>query len=221
MVPGVDLSHYQGDVEWPILQQAGVKFAFLKAMQGTTPDPSFTGHWNYLNSNDFGILKSAYHFYDTSVDPVAQANAFSFVVGALKINDLPPVVDIEKDATNGSQSLQQRIQGLQTFITTIQKKFGKKPIIYTDMAFFKDYFQNSVVFSGYPLFLAEYPTERQLQLSDPIPTFTPRMGCGWSSYTFLQYSQNGLIPGSNNAGNVFDLDVFNGSQEDLVALCNT
>jgi lysozyme len=34
MIKGIDVSHYQGDVDWPKVKADGVNFVFIKATQG-------------------------------------------------------------------------------------------------------------------------------------------------------------------------------------------
>ena len=220
VVLGTDISHYQGSVNWPVLVHANIKFVFIKATQNIEPDPMFSSHWSYLNENSFGLLKSPYHFFDTSADAEAQANAFCFTVGALKTNDLPPVCDIEIDQTHGTLDSVTRISNLQTFLNIVEQKLGKKPIIYTNMSFFSDYFNNSTVFSNYKLWLARYPSTAKVLPTDPIPQFYGSMECGWTGLpAFWQFSENGYINGGNNATCQFDLSVFFGSINDLQALC--
>ncbi len=75
------------------------------------------------------------------------------------------------------------------------------PIIYTDPSFWKQYMSDE--FGEYPLWIANYNVQEPI-----IPS-------AWEDYTFWQYSQTGKTGGI--AGNV-DLNVFNGSQDDLEAL---
>ena len=219
MIKGVDISHFQGDIQWQVVKDAGFDFVFMKATQNIHADPTFTKHWNYLNLKDFGIIKSAYHFFDTSADPTKQAEAFCFVVGTLKDSDLPLVVDIEEDQTKGALSLEDRIKNLQTFLDYVEKTSGKKPIIYTNRPFFKEYFQDSTIFKDYLLWFSAYPDPKTFQPSDPPPDHTFLPFCAWDTFTIWQYTEAGTIPGADNAGNTFDFNVFPGNLDDLKALC--
>lgn len=219
MLKGIDISHYQGDIKWDVIKAAGFDFVFMKSSQGLNADPTFETHWNYLNKNSFGLIKSAYHFFDTSLDPEAQAEKAYSLVGMLKDADMPMVVDIETDRTNGALVLADRIKNLQAFLNLVEKLSGKRPIIYTDHSFFVEYFQNSTVFGGYLLWIASYPDSKQFMPTDPPPDHQPHLPLGFTKWTFWQYTENGLIPGADDAGNIFDMNVFNGTLEDLQAIC--
>lgn len=59
--PGLDVSHYQNQVDWNSVAADGAKFAYVKATEGTTYlDPQFTA--NYTGSANVGLKRSAYHF---------------------------------------------------------------------------------------------------------------------------------------------------------------
>ena len=43
---GIDVSHYQGEVDWPAVAASGVRFAFIKATDGVDDiDPRFAQNW--------------------------------------------------------------------------------------------------------------------------------------------------------------------------------
>src|SRR5215218_9032286 len=76
---GVDVSHYQGNVDWAEVEAAGVGFAFLKATEGTTfTDRTFRRHWAALGETR--ILRGAYHRFRPGRDAAAQAEHFLAVV---------------------------------------------------------------------------------------------------------------------------------------------
>ena len=93
---GIDVSHYQGDVNWFAVAGGGVKFAFAKATEGNTwVDTRFTQNWSRIQ--EVGLVRGAYHFGRPGRDAETQAVHFASVVGPLGFNDLPPVLDIEED----------------------------------------------------------------------------------------------------------------------------
>ncbi|PXX39799.1 glycoside hydrolase family 25 protein [Undibacterium pigrum] len=196
IVHGIDVSHYQGTVNWYEVAAAGTGFAFAKATEGTSyQDPQFANNWFGMQAA--GILRGAYHFYQGSDDPVAQANDFIHTVGTLSDYDLPPVIDLE---TLGGASSAALIAGVQTWLDTVEQALGRTPMIYTDTSFWDEYMNNQ--FSRYPLWIAEYGVSQ------------PRLPNGWASWTFWQNSQSGTVTGVN--GQV-DTDVFAGSLADLQA----
>ena len=92
-IMGVDVSAYQGDIDWDILEKQGIRFAFIKATEGS-------GHVddcvmkNIAESAETGIKRSCYHFFSFDSSGHTQAQNFINTVPRESI-DMPPVVDIE------------------------------------------------------------------------------------------------------------------------------
>lgn len=192
---GIDVSHYQGTVDWTAVRQAGCSFAFIKATDGlTVVDPMFQQNWT--QAQQAGLLRGAYHFFRANDDPTAQANFFCSTVGSP--GELPPVLDVE---INSGVSNSQVISGVQIWLQVVESWAGCKPILYTSPGFWDGLGTSS--FGAYPLWVAEYGVS------------TPKIPSGWESWTFWQYSQSGTIAGIS--GNV-DLDTFSGTLEELRTL---
>jgi lysozyme len=195
-VQGVDVSHLQNTVDWNAVRQAGKLFTFIKATDGITwTDPLFAMNWS--GAKAAGLLRGAYHFYETDDDPTAQAENFLSVV-TCEPGDLPPVVDFE--TIEGGQSTAQALQDLQTWLDVVAKATGRKPLIYTDSGFWNPL--GSPGFGDYPLWVAEYGVQ------------SPKLPTGWTSWEFWQYSEAGMVAGISVP---VDLDVFNGTLADLEA----
>ena len=148
-----------------------------------------------------GIIRGAYHFYESKDDPVTQANYFASVLqkaGGLEKTDLPPVLDFER-ATSGKNVL--------TFLRTLEAKTGRKPIIYVDESFANTYLTDPL-FSSYPLWLAEYG----VTTSPKIPKTWTLAGKSWSIW---QYTESGTVQGIPGGVKDTDINVFNGSLSDL------
>jgi len=194
-VAGIDVSHYQGTVDWNGVKQAGVSFGFAKATEGTsTADDQFSANWSGMKSA--GIIRGAYHFFHPSEDATAQANYFLQTV-SLEPGDLPPVIDIE-DADYCSSSV--IIAGLQTWLDVVAQSTGLTAIVYVACSFGNDYLDGQ--FGAYPLWIANYDVQ------------SPTLPNGWTNWTFWQYSQSGSVAGVS--GDV-DQDWFNGSADDLAS----
>lgn len=188
---GIDVSHYQGIINWPQVKAAGIVYAYAKATDGITyTDPNFAANWQ--NMQAAGVLRGAYHFYETGDDPVAQAQHFIDTLGRLSSDDLAPVVDIE--ALNGSYGGNSVAANLQTWLDTVASACGRRPMIYTNPGFWNHYV--AADFSAYPLWVADYGVR------------APQIPTGWTEWTLWQYSQQGSVDGV--AGYV-DLDVSAGS----------
>ena len=196
-VQGIDVSHFQGTVNWSAVKAAGITFAYAKATDGNTyTDPLFKTNWPAMQAA--GILRGAYHFYESNDDPLTQAQNFLKVVGTLGVQDLPPVVDIEAFKGNfGTQSL---ASNLQVWLDTIASALQRTPMIYTNTTFWNT--NMNANFSKYPLWIAEYGVSQ------------PKIPNGWSNYNFWQNSQSGAVAGVSGS---VDLDVFAGSMTDLLA----
>ena len=194
-VHGMDVSHWDGSVDWPDVKQSGIRFVFVKASEGTTYiDPEFSNNWS--GAKQAGIPRGAYHFYSPTADPVAQANHFLKTVGHEK-GDLLPVLDIE---TSGSVSKTQLSTDIRTWLETVADSIGRKPIIYTDNGFWEAHIEGD--FSEYPLWIAEWENTES-------PSTLPS---GWKEWAFWQYSASGQIDGINSK---VDLNCFNSSSGSL------
>lgn len=192
---GIDVSHYQGSVDWSTVKAAGAAFAFAKATEGVSwSDPTFAANWAGIKSA--GLLRGAYHFFRPSQDPVAQVRFFLQVV-SLSPGDLPPVLDVETADGVSNDAIQ---SGVKTWLDTAAAQTGVTPMIYASPGFWNG--QMNSGFGSYPLWVAQYG----------VPS--PRLPRGWSNWNFWQYSQSGKINGIS--GNV-DLDYFQGSMDDLIA----
>ena len=195
-IRGIDVSKYQGTIDWSQVATAGLSFVFIKASQGiTSVDPELSANWS--GAQTAGLLRGAYHFYQPGDDPTQQAQHF-LATAPSGIGDLPPVLDIE---TAGSLSPAEIVQGVATWLDVVQKATGRAPILYTSPGFWKTL--GATQLGAYPLWVAEYG------VSSPI------VPAGWSRWTFWQYSESGTVAGIQGA---VDLDLFQGSLEELRAL---
>ena len=88
MLPGLDVSHWEGTIDWKTVSAAGYKFAYTKATESTTYVDD-TLKPNVEGANAAGIPIGAYHFYRLAADPKAQADFFLAKIKDLKL-DLPP-----------------------------------------------------------------------------------------------------------------------------------
>ena len=74
---GIDVSHWQGSINWTSVKNAGVDFAYIKATEGTAyKDPQF--NTNYPAAYHAGVIRGAYHFARPgSSSGAAQAEFFA------------------------------------------------------------------------------------------------------------------------------------------------
>jgi lysozyme len=197
---GIDVSHFQQEIDWHQVRRVGISFAFVKASEGTNiSDPMFKQNWK--DARLAGVLRGAYHFFRPQLDPAAQANFFLEKIGG-ETGELPPVLDVE---VLTAASPAQVVAGARRWLEILEAKLGRKPILYTGSAFWRNTLKNSSEFAQFPLWIAHYT-------SGP----NPLVPSAWPTWTFWQFSQQGKVAGIN--GNV-DLDVFNGTVTELEAFC--
>lgn len=198
---GIDVSRYQGTVDWTKVKAAGVKYAFIKATEGRTwVDPMFARNWRELKEK--GIPRGAYHFYRTDVPLQAQIDNFCNTVGSLEAGDLPPVLDVEVPSVWNHLSVKQRVDLCNGWMRGVEAKLGVKPIIYLSSSFATDVLKGDPSLAAYLLWVAHYTAQPN-----------PRVPAPWSTWTFWQYSESGTVDGINDTK--VDMNHFNGSAADL------
>ena len=190
---GIDVSRYQGVVDWGAVRGAGITFAYAKASESTSEDANFEQNWKAMASA--GLYRGAYHFFHAGIDPVEQANFFVKTVGAMQIDDLPPMLDVETKSLGGL-STDSLAAWVNQWMTVVEDSMGKRPIFYSNADFYRAHLGSLV---QYPMWIADYSGDPQ------------DLGRLW---TFWQYSDSGRVAGIH--GNV-DLDVFRGPVDSLLA----
>lgn len=194
-VHGVDVSRWQGEIDWPKLRSQGANFAFIKATDGGDHlDPMFMKNWT--GAAAAGIRRGAYHFFYWCRPAGEQADWFirnvPKVAGAL-----PPVIDVE---WNGESRCRKRPspaqvrEKMQVFMDRLERHYGQRPIIYTAPDFYADNLKGA--FTDYPFWL-------RAVAQHPSRVYPGR------KWVFWQYSGSGLSHGVK--GNI-DLNVFNGTE---------
>lgn len=190
-IHGIDLSRYQKTVGWKLVQEMTVQdvkigFVFIKATEGINGiDGQFRRNW--LQAKKAGLPRGAYHFFIASKSGKAQAEHFIETV-ALKPGDLPPVLDVEQVNGVSSTLLQQRVAD---WLCAVEKAYGIKPIIYTNVVFYETFLAGR--FDNYPLWVAHYFVKDK-----------PRIKRQWH---FWQHSESGHV---NGIDTFVDFNVFNG-----------
>jgi lysozyme len=202
---GIDVSRHQPSVDWQAVKNAGTAFVFMKATDGSSNvDIRFSAYW--AGAKAAGLLRGAYHYYQPSHDPLAQARNLARVI-ASDPGELPPVLDLEEGfgATTGLRAQ------VETWLREVEIRLKRRPLIYTSRsrwhalmrdasgqfpAWAKDYF----------LWVANYPAQK-------TPQSQPLLPDSWSTWTFWQYSSSGSVTGIPGP---VDLDEFNGPPVDLM-----
>ena len=193
---GVDVSNYQGDINWEELEAQNVSFAFIKATEGSGhTDESVRRNLDRAAST--GIKVSAYHFFSFDSAGETQADNFIAAVGRDEI-DMPPVVDIEYygDKRRNKPSPEETGNILRPLLERLETFYGVKPVIYTTLPVYYRYVHDS--FGEYPLWIRSVTVEPDL-----------------IDWKFWQYSDKGILRGYDGDEEHIDLNVYNGSAEDF------
>lgn len=195
---GVDVSNYQGIVNWDALEEQGVKFAFIKATEGSGHVDESVSR-NLRDAGETDILISAYHFFSFDSAGETQADNFIAAVDSDKI-DIPPVVDIEYygDKKQNKPSAEEAAEILEPLLERLEAHYGQKPIIYTTLPVYLRYVKRG--FGEYPLWIRSV-------------SFTPDL----IDWKFWQYSDKGRLEGYYGEEECIDFNVYNGSEEEFFA----
>jgi lysozyme len=190
-IHGIDVSRYQEKITWKNVSEMNVhgvkvQFAFIKATEGVSSvDRQFKRNWKNIKKT--GIYAGAYHFFIATKSGHAQAKHF-IKNTELGPGDLPPVLDIEEAYGASKNDIQQRVSD---WLTLTERAYKTKPIIYTNLIFYKTYLEGK--FDDYPLWIAHYKEK-----------IKPRIHRNW---TFWQHNESGRVSGIRA---YVDFNVFNG-----------
>lgn len=195
-VDGIDVSVWQGSINWTSVRNDGVEFAFIRVGDGLTFDRQFDRNW--AESRRVGVLRGAYHFFRPGRDPIAQADFFVDHIGDLADNDLPPVLDLEDTDGVARATVLSRAQA---WLARVEERTGRRPIIYSGYYFWRDELGNPSWGSSYPLWIPQY--------GRTCPTINAPP---WQRWDFWQTSSTGRVAGISGA---VDLNFFQGSRSDL------
>ncbi len=198
-VVGVDVSSYQGEIDWDVLASQDISFAFIKATEGSSfVDPDF--EYNYSEALKTPLRISAYHFFSYDSEGKTQAENFIKHVPITE-NMLPPVIDIEfyGDKERNLPNKQETQKQLDVLIEMLKEHYGLDPIIYATQ-------------KSYRLYISESYENNDIWIRNVyIKPFMPD-GRDW---VFWQYSDKGELLGYKGVERYIDLNVFNGSVSDF------
>ena len=197
-VQGIDISRYQGEIDWSTVRRSGIRFAYMKVSEGGDHlDASFYRNWEAAARA--GIARGVYHFMYWCRTAAEQAVWFSHAVPH-DPTQLPPVLDLEWN--NHSVTCPKRVsrevalEKIRKMLEIMEYHTGKRPVIYTDINFHRDVLEGEL--KGYEFWLRSVAAE-------PHERYKNR------PWTFWQYTATGRVPGIG--GNV-DRNVFVGSESD-------
>ena len=198
-VKGVDVSSYQGEIEWSQIQEQGLKFAFIKATEGSTfVDRYFEKNWKSAENTTLRI--GAYHFFSYDSKGITQAENFIKTVPVNK-QALPPVIDVEfyGDKEKNPPNRSQVEKELQTMVKMLEEHYGKRVILYTTN-------------KAYDLFIKNSFEQCDIWIRDVFakPSLPDKR-----TWTFWQYTDREQLNGYSGEEKFIDVNVFNGSEKEF------
>ena len=199
-VYGIDVSYYQGNINWAAVKGAGKQFAIVRVSDGTGfNDPKFIANWD--GAKGAGLLVGAYQFFRPAQDPTAQADLMVNALNARKYSsaDLPPVLDVEVTDGVSAATILSRIN---TWMTRVKSRTGRMPVMYSSPGFWGGL--GSPTPNPLPyLWVAHWGVS------------CPNLPKPWGRLRFWQYSDKGSVAGISGA---VDLDMYNGPLSELAGL---
>ncbi|AOZ92462.1 glycoside hydrolase family 25 protein [Paenibacillus crassostreae] len=198
---GIDISHWQGNINWQQVAEDSIMFAFIKASEGSTVrDKLFLS--NVKRAATAGILVGVYHF-SRAANPAEVKAEVDHLLSVITpvINDikLPIVLDIE---TKEAGSKANTVKTVRAWVEYFKQRTGNYPMIYT----FPNFIDTSLdaSFGDIKLWYAYYNQDG-----------TPNNRGGWKEWEFLQYTSSGRVQGIS--GNV-DMNEYKGTEAELRAV---
>ena len=199
-VRGVDVSSYQGEIDWATFSAQDIDFAFIKATEGSSfVDTRFS--YNYSEAQKHGIAVGAYHFF--SYDSKGSTQAENFISNVQPFEGmLPPVIDVEfyGDKKRNPPDREDVDTQLKTMLSALEEHYGLKPIIYATER-------------SYEMFLSGDYADYDIWIRNVITKPALSDGREW---TFWQYTNRERLDGYKGKERFIDVNVFSGSEEDFL-----
>lgn len=202
---GIDVSAYQGIIDWDRAKAAGCAFAFIRCHFQRGKDNFFERNW--AETKRVGMARGAYGWVIPGRNQTQQADLYiDYLEG--DYGELAPACDFEE--FNGKPSFGE----LRTFIERVEVRTKTLPYIYTSPGYWSGLtgFNRQTWAAKYPLWTAQWS-----RAATPIikPPFT--------NWAFWQYSSPGNRMASTYGAEGHDLDLnrFNGDIIDLEKLIGT
>ena len=196
-VRGVDVSAYQGEVDWDVLSAQGIDFAYIKATEGSNfVDPSFAQ--NQQHAAEMPLRTGAYHFF--SFESSGDTQADNFIAQVPKWEGmLPPAVDVEfygafRQAPLPAGQVQAQ---LDIMLARLEQHYGVRPILYATQSAYARYLAD---YDGYDIWIRNVFTRPQL---------------GARRWAFWQYTDRARLQGYDGEERFIDMNVFNGSRAEF------
>ena len=201
-VTGVDVSHYQGTIDWEKLADQDLEFAYIKATEGSgSLDECFHDNWQAAGQTNLKI--GAYHFFSFDSDGRRQAEFYIDTAGSLD-GKMAPMVDVEfyGDKRSNPPEKEEVIKQLGEMLAALEEHYHITPVIYTTYKVYHDYIRDE--FEEYPLWIRD--------------VYCPPLFTAGEKWTFWQYTDTAVLDGYEGSEKYIDMNVFRGTREELEQL---
>lgn len=204
---GIDVSKFQGAIDWDAVVDAGATFCWIREGESnwSTPDDRWAQNWH--DARAAGLLCGPYHAIHGGVDPRVQARILRDRCGDFRPGvDLPPALDWE--VAGGGHEPEEAL----AFIEEAEALFGVRLVVYTGMGFADRWPElRETALASRPLWVAHYG------VSSPTAPRAWGTSGGGRSWAFWQMTGNGRWPGISTP---VDLDVYAGTVDGLRYFCS-
>lgn len=196
---GIDVSHYQGTIDWARIEEQDIDFAFIKATEGSNyVDEYFYDNWRAAEQTELYV--GAYHFFSFDSDARTQAALFIETVGDLSYK-ITPVIDIEFYGDKWANPPEKKyvIEQLNEMLSILEEYYKIRPVIYTTYNVYYQYIKGG--FKEYPLWIRNvyFPPDWNMK----------------GDWTFWQYTDTAVMDGYMGEEKYIDRNVFYGTEEEF------
>ena len=200
-VVGVDVSKYQGAIDWNQLIEQDISFAYIKATEGSSHVDEYYDA-NFNNALKTGIRVGAYHFFSFESSGKKQAETYCKNVSITE-GMLPPVIDVEyygdKKGVDDIDVDAVR-KNLREMVDILEEEYGLKPVLY-------------VTKNSYDTIVSGYFDDCDLWYRSVYSKVPKDV-----KWTFWQYSNRTVLNGYEGEERYIDVNVFNGTREEFEEL---
>lgn len=190
-VVGVDVSAYQGEIDWEVLSKQKIDFAYIKATEGSSHvDACFSYNWE--NASGTNLRIGAYHFFSFESSGENQAKLFCSTVYAVH-GMLPPVIDVEfygRFHSADDIDAEAVKRELRSMVDILTEHYGVKPVIYVSSATYDTIVKDDFTDCGiwYRSVYSKIPSSIK--------------------WTIWQYSNRHVLKGYNGSERYIDMNVI-------------
>jgi lysozyme len=197
-VRGVDVSSYQGEIDWPVLAGQGIDFAWIKSTEGSgSVDPAFARNWEAARGTD--LVVGAYHFLSFESPGETQADNVIATVPRER-GTLGVAVDVEPygEYVEHPPSRARVRAILDPLLVRLEEHYGRPPVLYVTSSVYRDAIRGA--YAENPIWISSIVLPPDLRDRD---------------WTMWQHSHTGRLEGYDGVEPSIDLDVLDGDLDRL------